>query len=367
MKLRLILTLLCSVATSAVTCSCYAQSPAQDPKFDLDKALDVNELKIAMAESSLRVNPSLRTVADLSAALERYLTSHCMGNLLQSLAYEGPPSDPECQARMERLLEIYPQNPVALCVRDGIAAPSCTDAYRNQKMVAFSGSSSYEDIPDPALKVGLSAEDTKKLAALRQTLSDVNQRYQAANSDTDKQKALDDATNLYDQLLSLTCKTVALRLDQPLDQQEEREDSSITEVRERLLKIPPGIRPDYQRQLTQKTEEELARAANDPATKKILLQKLAVIQNPDTRQRLTAAGKLRVRVALPQCVEYIEQAQAILPNFPSPTCHREGWYSPQCVLALKKWHIYRQKVAAEARKRDPKLPTPTPPAIISTF
>jgi hypothetical protein len=367
MRLQFVLTLLCSLAISAVTTSCYAQSPAQDPKLDLDKALDVNELKIAMAESSLRVNPSLRTVADLSAALERYLTSHCMGTLLQSLAYEGPPKDPECQARVERLLEIYPQNPVALCVRDGIAAQSCIDAYSNQKMVAFSGSSSYEDIPDPALKVGLSADDAKKLSALRQTLSDVNQRYQAATSDAEKQKALDDATDLYDQLLSIACKTVALRLDQPLDQRDAQEDASITEVRERLLKIPPGIRADYQRQLTQKTEEELSRAANDPNSKKILLQKLAVIQNPEIRQQLSAAGKLRVRVALPQCLEYIQQAQAILPNFPSPTCHREGWYSPQCIVALKKWHVYRKKVEAAARKREPTLPTPTPHAIISTF
>lgn len=344
-----------------------AAPPAPANKIDLDKALDVNELKIAMAESSLRVNHSLRTIADLSSALEKYLTAHCMGTLLQTLQYDGAPSDPDCIARMDRLLEIYPDNPVAVCVRDGIGAQSCVDAYRNQKTVAFSGGSSYSDIPDPALKVGLSAEDSKKLTALRQTLFDVNQRYQAATTDAEKQQAMDDATNLYDQVLSLTCKVVALRLDEPDDQNEEREDSSITEVREKLLKIPPGLREDYQKQLLQQTEEELAKAGKDAATRKILLQKMVVIQNPEDTRQVTAAGKIRVRIVLPQCFDYISQAQAILPNFPSPTCHREGWYSPQCIVAIKKWYAYRQRLEAEARKREPKLPTPTPHPIISTF
>ena len=356
-----------AVLAFATSSLCHAQSPARDPKLDLDKALDVNELKIAMAESSLRVNPSLRTVADLSAALERYLNSHCMGNLPQTLKYDGSPTDPDCTARVDRLLEIYPNNPVALCVRDGIGAQTCIDAYRNQKMVAFSGGSTYDEIPDPALKVGLSAEDAKKLTALRETLFGVNQKYQAAKTDEEKQKAMDDATNLYDQVLGLTCKVVALRLDQPEGQQEEQEDPSITEVREKLLKIPPGMREDYQRQLLQKTEEELSKGPTDPATRKILLQKIAAIQNPDTKKLLTAAGKLRVRVVLPQCLEYIEQAASILPNCPSPTCHREGWYSPQCIVALKKWHIYRRKVDAAAKAREPKAPTPTPHSLISTF
>jgi hypothetical protein len=345
----------------------HAAPPAPAKKIDLDKALDVNELKIAMAESSLRVNHSLRTIADLSAALERHLNAHCMGTLLQTLQYDGAPTDPDCIARMDRLLEIYPDNPVAICVRDGIGAQSCVDAYRNQNTVAFAGGSTYDEIPDPALKVGLSAEDSKKLTALRQTLFEVNQRYQAATTDADKQIAMDDATNLYDQVLSLTCKVVALRLDQPEGQNEEREDSSITEVREKLLKIPPGLREDYQKQLLQKTEEELSKAGKDVATRKLLLQKMVVIQNPEDKRQITAAGKLRVRVVLPQCLEHIQQAQAILPNFPSPTCHREGWYSPQCIVALKKWYAYRQRLEAEARKREPKLPTPTPHPIISTF
>ncbi len=363
--LHFCLVLLISIA--ALPARVHAAPPAPANTIDLDRALDVNELKIAMAESSLRVNPSLRTIADLSAALERYLNAHCMGTLLQTLQYDGAPTDPVCIARMDRLLEIYPDNPVAVCVRDGIAAQSCSDAYRNQKTVAFSGGSTYDEIPDPALKVGLSAEDSKKLTALRQTLLEVNQRYQAATTDIEKQKAMDDATNLYDQVLSLTCKVVALRLDKPDDQQQEHEDSSINEIRERLLKIPPGIREDYQRQLLQKTEEELAKVGNDADARKILLQKMVVIQNPEEKRQATAAGKLRVRVVLPQCLEYIEQAQAILPNFPSPICHREGWYSPQCVVAIKKWHAYRQRVEAAARKREPKLPTPTPRPIFSTF
>jgi len=365
--------------------SARAQQPppaaAAPTGTDLRSALNINDLAISMAESSLKLNPSLRLVAELSSALEAYLTKNCFGNLLQTLQYEGPPTNPDCIARMERLFEVYPDNPVAVCLRDGIEAKSCADAYRNQRTEAFRNAyASLKEIPDPALKVGLSAADTTKMRALEETLRNVNSDYQKATTDEQKYKYMTDATHLYDQVLSIACKISALKLEEPESRgsedgeegnksrtQEEYEDSSIREAREKLLKLPPGLRPDYQRKMLLEAEADLERAARDKEAQKVILKRIEVINNPDNRQAITAKGKLRVRIILPECDDYSRQSAKIMPQFPSPTCHREGWYSPMCVGALRQWHTYRRKMQDAADKRAGKDAAPTPHPIISSF
>lgn len=341
--------------------------PAASRVERLDEALDVNELKIEMAETSLKINPTLRTIADLSFALENYLTATCFGNLFRTLKYDGPPTDPRCIARMERLLSIYPHNPIAICLRDGIESPTCVEAYRSQEFESFSGGSSLEDVPDPALKVGLTRQDTKKLDALFEMLRNVNDQYQAATKDAEKQKLLDDATQLHEKILSTSCAIAAIRLKDSSDQVEEKEDPSIREIRERLLKVPPGLRGDYQKQLLQKTEEELARSKGDPGARALILAKIKVIQDPEKKRDISASGKIRVRVVLPKCAEAIDNSSKAIPRFAAPTCYQMGWYSPQCVAAIRNWYAYRQQVEAEVRKRNPKAPTPTPRPLISKF
>ena len=362
--------LLLSINLVTACSSGYAQTPSATPNSaNLSAVLNINELKISMAESSLKVNPSLRAIAELTNALEQYLNTNCFGPLHKTLKYEGPPTNPDCTSKMERLFEIYPENPVATCLRDGIAAESCLATYRNQTLSAFTGGSSNETIPDPALKVGLSSQDTDKVRAISATLAEVNRQYQDATSDQDKLKLMDDASQLYDQILSVACKIHALQLEDPLGtQKKEEEDISIREVRAKLLKIPPAMRGDYQNQLLTQAEEDLGKARGDKYQQAIILRKIAVIQNPDNTKALTAAGKTRVRVVLPRCAELIEQSSSILPYLPSPICHREGWYSPQCIEAINKWHTYSQKRNEAKRKSaDSKSAPPTPSSIISSF
>lgn len=342
----------------------YSNTATSQPKIDLDKALDINELKITMAENSLKVNPSLRTLSELTSALEQSLNSRCFGDMLRTLSYQGPPQDPACLARIDRLLEVYPNNPVAVCLRDGIEAPSCRSAYQEQHLVAFSGGSSYQD---PALKVGLSENDSKRLGQLSGALQDVDTAFRNAATDEQKLKSLEDGANLYDQILSIACKVAGLRLDEPADRKEDKEDPSIRDVRERLLKIPPALRGDYQRQLLQQAEEELAKAKNDTTQKKIIIQKINVIQNPDQKKTLSAAGTLRMRVVLSQCKDFIEKFEKILPDAPAPPCYRAGWYSPQCINALRNWRAYHQELSKRVEKSRPKPFTPTPSPLISTF
>jgi hypothetical protein len=269
---------------------------------------------------------------------------------------------------MERLLDIYPNNPVATCLRDGIESQSCSDAHREQSMKQFTNaSSSFEQIPDPALKVGLSAQDREKLKALNETLANLNSDYQKAATDSDKQKLTDDAMHLYDQALGIACKIVAVDLEEPESaKKKEDEDYSVREVREKLLKVPIAMRREYQDKLMTEAEEELAKAKNSERTREIVLKKIAAIQNPDTDQLPTTAGKLRYRVVLPECYELVGKSSVLLPNLPSPTCHRDGWQSPQCLMALKKWRAYRAQVE-EIKRRNEKATAPTPPSQISSF
>lgn len=331
--------------------------------------LDVDDLKVAMAESSLQVNPSLRTTSDLITALEATITKTCFGDALRTLAYEGNPTDPMCLARMERLLQLYPESPVGICLRDGFQADSCVTSYQNQTLAAYSGSSGVASSQDPALKVGLSKSEQSKLSSLSATLEEVNTRYQAAKTNTEKQNSINDATRLYDQLLGIACRVVAISLEESSESSREpqAENAELTEIRRKIMKLPPALRAEHQERMLQKAEEELGQAKDNKERRELLLQKIQVIQNPEVKTTLSTEGKLRMRVVLPECFELVQKAEKIIPNLPSPICHRIGWYSPQCVTAIKSWHTYRKQLEAQVRKTDPKYATPTPRPLISTF
>jgi hypothetical protein len=331
--------------------------------------LDVDDLKVAMAESSLQVNPSLRTTSELVSAIESTISRSCFGDTLRTLKYEGSPTDPICLGKMERLLTIYPESPIGLCLRDGFQAESCVNAYQNQIFAPYRGGPELQDLQDPALKVGLSKRESAKLSALSSTLEDVNKRYQAAKTDSEKQSSVDDATRLYDQLLGIACRVVAISLvDKPdASSAPEVENGELREIRLKIMKLPPGLRAEHQERMLQKAEEELGQAKGNQAKRDFILQKIKVIQNPETNTVVSTEGKLRVRVVLPECFELVQKAEKIIPNLPSPICHRVGWYSPQCVTAIKSWHAYRKQLDAQVRKTDPKYATPTPKPIISTF
>ncbi len=331
-------------------------------------SLDITDLKIEMAESGLAVSRSLPKIADLSNALEAYLNRNCFGDLLRTLTYEGPPTDPTCIARMERLFEIYPKSPVALCLRDGVSAKTCKDAYQEQTFEKFSDRLASSGLLDPTLKIGLSTRDKTKVKALQETLENVNKDYQGAKTDEDKQQNLDDALQLYDQLLSITCKLSTTHLEESIAEKVRRyEDPAVKDVRTKLLHVPPALRAEYQKKMLEEAEIELSKSKGDKYRTAIILEKIQAIQNPQEDKLLTAAGALRKRVVLPECYEMVERAGSIIPQFPSPTCHRIGWNSPQCLEALQGWRNYRIQVHKAAHERGLRNATPTPNNVISSF
>lgn len=353
------------MAIAPMTVAFANPTPKKDSGLNLSNAVGINELKIQMAESRLKLLPNQKAVSDLVVALEEFLNTSCMGNIQHTLTYAGNPTNPSCISRMQKILEINPGNPVGLCVRDGIGSEGCIEAYKNQKLqYHVQGSSDPET--DPVLKVGLSAADTERLTKILETLKGIDDRYQKASEDAEKKKLLDDAALIYDQALSVACKVSALQLKPIENTDKTSEPIEVTQARERLLQVPSALRTDYQREMANKVQKELETPNLSADRQKTLREVLKVIDDPTAVPTQDAAHTVRTRIVLEQCYELIEQAKAASPNLPSPICHQEGWYSPQCILALKRWRILKQQEESGGRGKGTPAPVATS-SMISTF
>jgi hypothetical protein len=341
-----------------------ARATARPTKADtLSRAVGLNELKIEMAESRLKLSANPKIMSDLVSALEEYLNTTCMAKLPQTLSYAGNPTIPTCITRAQRLLEIHPGNPVAICVQEGIAQKPCIDAYQDQKIWVVYPSSK-EDV-DPSLKVGLSAATLDRIGKVQESLKDVNSKYQEAMTPDEKRALLNDAATLYDQILHMACKISAVGLSPEKENQDQVEPPEIAQARAKLLQIPSAIRVDYQREMTANAHKELDDPKTTPERAAQIKELLAVIQNPTGLSPYQTANLKRTRYILATCAETLDMAQRIVPDLPGVTCYRQGWYTPQCTYAMKKWRMQKQQEAAKAKGTAG--PTSPKASIISTF
>ena len=326
--------------------------------------MGINELKIEMAETRLKVNSSLESTIDLMIPLEEYLNTHCMGKLAQSLTYAGNPSDPTCIARMHRILEINPENPVGLCVRDGITAQSCISAYQKQTTHVFIGNPDQSNV-DPAMKVGLSSSDQSKIAKLQETIRAIDAKYQQAPSNDEKRALIKDAIVHYDQAMSIACRLTSVSLQPQSNGSDAVEHPEVAKARAKLLQVPPGIRSDYQQEMAQQVTGELSAPTTSKERRDILLQIQKVIENPEGPIAVNSSNTTRVRYILPPCDDLIKKAEKVTPDSPTPTCYLTGWLSPQCISAVKRWRALKQREESIARGADPAQATKS--SMISTF
>lgn len=348
-------------------------SPATANPLSTTPVADLTEIKIQMAEARLHLIQSDRNLNALISSLEEYLNMKCFTGLAKTLNYEGPPSDPVCIARMEQLFKVNPDNPVAICLRDGIDAPACYDAYKGQQVIEFYESDSLiKDLPDPSLKVGLSAAETERIKVQQEMLSDINNKYRQASTDEEKGKLVKDAVGVYDQLLATACRVASLRLRRlETTDQEISEPSKVADARRKLLQVPTEMRADYQRKMREQAEDELARYKGDARGKAEIIQLLAAIDSPDQEQAPAEFRNLqRNRIVLPACFNSLEQVKTFLPSFPGGECFGQGFQTPQCIRALREWRKEKEQERKAERARlalTPGAATPTPPSMIASF
>jgi hypothetical protein len=302
-----------------------------------------------MAETTYKLRPSLKTLSQYVVALEEISNTTCLKNLPRTLVYKGTPTDPKCIELMEKVLQLYPEDPVGICIRDGIEAPSCTSAYGNQETVAYDSSLADADLPDPALKVGLSKPEVDRLEFLQQTLAELDGRYRSATTPPEKHKLVMEASEAYDQALTIACRVSAMSLVKKDDAIDPSSDYEILALRKRLLELPPSVREDHQGKMILDIEKKLRTLRNNPQEELRQREILRVLQNLEKPPTLSTASLRRIRYVLPACGTFIAHASAAMPEFPSPICHKTGWYSPACITALKNWGAVKALRASAAQ------------------
>jgi hypothetical protein len=159
---------------------------------------------------------------------------------------------------------------------------------------------------------------------------------------------------------------VVLRVSR-IKEDKKEEDPEIKEARERLSKIPENLRGEYQEKMISDAEEKLAQVARnkDPAAIARITALITAIRNPGIEQSpLTANNSERLRYVLPQCADVLKAMKQRLGDFPAPLCHTDGWYSPQCISAIKS---YRARVREEAENKKRKAAGEKPRDSIASF
>jgi hypothetical protein len=315
-------------------------------------------LALDLAESLYRIKPTPKSIESFVQALEVFLVEKCIpSDTFQTLKPPAPPADPKCSARLRELNELNPGNPVGTCLQAGLSSPACRDAYLAQKTTVYDGS---QDTPtellDANLKAGINARGQADLESYRKELERLSEEYSSATSSEEMSQTRRKIYSIYDKMMAITCGVTVTKLFPSALPTPVAEDPRIKEAREKLSKIPTHLRADYQRQMTEKYEEELSRYSGDAAGKKVIVDIIRAIQQPVVEAEVKNLSFQRVRFILQECENLAAHIASIEPQLPQPVCYRTGWFSPQCFDALK---IYSnlKKSLTEASRPAPKANT----------
>ncbi|NMC62891.1 MAG: hypothetical protein GYA55_06940, partial [SAR324 cluster bacterium] len=284
---------------------------------------DFISLNAAMAAAHFEINPSLQNRSDLVYALSKLVAHRCMRTLHHTLVYSNPPQDKDCQDAIFYTLSLDPSNPEAICAKDGIDSPSCRNAFREQETVIR--------MPykvDPNLLRKFESDIRIKEGEQAAAISKAKDQLQAAlsiiqNEATEaKKKPSSDLMNAFTTLLDIHCLPILI--------------------------VP---NPEYEK-LQQEQNKALSQDSQDPAssnTKRNDLptfnQMLSQLINTPSKSTPIPRLRSRSRVISENCHYYIQQSLEYIPDFPRAICHRDGFYSPNCIIALRKQKISDAKAS----------------------
>jgi hypothetical protein len=112
-------------------------------------------------------------------------------------------------------------------------------------------------------------------------------------------------------------------------------------------------------------ENRLAAAKGNVLEQLRLKTLMEVIRNPSGDGTMTVKTNERERLILPKCNEVITQTLQAFPKAPAPICHQNGWFTPNCIQAIRMYRteLRQQRAQAEATAKASKSPgTFTPEA-----
>lgn len=321
-----------------------AQTPAPATPAAADP-FQLYRLELQMAESGYELLKSNVTLSRYVAALESLAGPVCMPTLFLTYDYRGNPQDPQCLKLMQRLLELEPGNPLAVCIRDGIFAPACRLAYSSVIVESFSTFSSFAPVADSDLNQlqltfklanDTAREEVKKLEGQLQQLTLSRPAGTPAAGEAER---LQKARALRIKMLRAACEISRLRL-------EGRAERSLGQ---RLVINTPTPRPatgGFKDTLS----ESIKKLREDKPTKgSASLPALTPSPAPDTL--------VHKRLITETCRATVQKFLNPPHSMHSARCYAVGMYSPDCISAI----LQEKKVESSSHTPAPGN-TPAPEA-----
>lgn len=244
-------------------------------------------LKKEIAEKDYELKPGADTRGELLRTLEYLTATECFPKLMVKLKNTPAENSLACKDKINATLELYPDDPIAICARDGFLSVSCRESDVKIVIKGFEPADrgAIRGL-DSELKAQQNAEKVKKLT---DELHRIDQEARELPSDATPQVITakrDEGFKVLYQLIALTCADNYILVGKL------EELKAIVNPKSSYDSEPPGS---------------------------------------DSTAEITGY----VRMLPNQCIYYIDTALSVKPNFSSAICAKFGTYSPRCIEALK--------------------------------
>ncbi|RMG44223.1 MAG: hypothetical protein D6719_02230 [Candidatus Dadabacteria bacterium] len=354
----------------AVTGALYAEpsnSKIQPRKRSRVRPVDVHLWRAELLETAFNSSPSEAGFDNLIHTYEKVINLLCMPALPRTLQYKGNPKNPECLKFIDKTLALDPENAAAICARDGIDSKSCRKAYSDQEVKPF-----YSHVirklggsnPDSLRAEIQSAVATSAVRKLTDKLESLNQELRR-NYSSENNETMEKLVNVYMALLRHVCRVD--RLELVLNDDEKK--IILTKAKNPLSESDSkaGLNKSEEFKVSEKTEEKNKQkllSLDDIA------KKLEDLRNKNKKKLNNNIHKTRRILYRPGiCINYAQTVQRLDQEGVQPVdCYLDGFYSPQCISALRKYRAYKEEQQKKDKKGDKKKDSePESNSMIGTF
>ncbi len=308
-----------------------AASPNLSPKQKRMYSLLLLELD--MADASFETFKNNSGKSKLVLTYERIAAIQCMSKLSKTLVYNSPPDTKECHYYLDKLLKIHPNNPVGICIRDGIDATTCKTSYEEQLLgiLNLKKNVKVNEIEAADLDAKLASyENKEEIKNLNKKLKKELKVFKKENT----WKNLEHVIDSYNKIIPVACSTINLKI------LEKRPKDAKNLKEHKYNKKSTGSLKDLIDEFDKNSSTKTTNLNSSPIEKKT---------SKDFGKEITEKIKnqeplWRVRYLTKNCWKYINEAIKHYPKMIAPNCYKEGFYSPACINAKRYEKNRRAKI-----------------------
>lgn len=304
---------------------------------------DLLSLSAAMAAAQFEIRQTVLNQSDLISALSRLVAARCMSNLHRDLGYVPDPKNKECSEAIDYTLSVDPANPEATCAKSGIDSSECRDAFRQQRSTSELAFKDTEGIwmrfqDDVRIRESQLSSDYSKASS---DFFSAATGYRNDNNPVNKAKLANAATIMLDRY----CATTRIVPNQSYDQERTAQEKALEDS------------------ARQNTSGELAK--DKYPTFNEMLNKLSNASAGASSTPIPAVTS-RFRLIPQSCNSAIMRTFDLLPEFPRAICYRDGFFSPACIIAMRRQKYVESKAPSTASGQ-PGRPTAARDSPLQTF